>query len=80
MDLKMILDNISSEVAYMYSTYSATGLDVVIMARWRKSILSDRQMKNGKFYGPFNWRFIKINLLFQFMHDRGITLLKAFKQ
>ena len=34
-------------------------------------------MKNGKSYGPFKWRFIKINLLFQFMHDRGITQLKA---
>ena len=60
--------------------YSATGLDVVIMARCRKSILSDRQMKNGKCYGPFNWRFIKINLLCQFVHDRGNTLLKEFKQ
>ena len=60
--------------------YSATGLDVVIMARCRKSILSNRQMKNSKFYGPFNWRFIKINLLCQFVHDSGITLLKAFKE
>ena len=68
-----------TEVQMLFA-YSATGLDVVIMARCRKSILSDRQMKNGKFYVQFNWRFIKINFFCPFVHDRGSTLLKVFKQ
>ena len=41
------------------NVYWVTGLDIVIMKHFRKSHLSDKHMKNDKFYAAFNWRFIK---------------------